>query len=134
KNVWLSTDNGLFMTAPAKTGVINFKLSHNSGEVDVQSIIQTSQKETWIGTGKKAIIFLDSLNRRIPVITPGNGNKQPDIQLKNILHLHQHRKDSRVWAAAGSGYLMVIDPNSKRIISRIQPEQIFGDVIVKMDE
>lgn len=120
KNYWLSTDNGLFMTGPGKSGISNLVFPSNTLVTALQAI---NNNEIWIGTSDKSITYFDSNYRQI--IKP--------IQYKNDLkHLYrytgsllQQRATGHIWATFTQSAIAIIAPLSKNLIYQSPAPAIF---------
>lgn len=126
QNIWLGTDNGLFLTRPAKSGVFNFGIYNPlTGPVSVRSVLQTNTKEIWIAAWGRGIIFLDHLYQRVDV----PAERRAELAARPINVLHQHSRTTYVWAGCENGELLVIDPVTKQVLQKIRPEIFAGAAI-----
>ena len=134
-NLWISTDNGLYVTSPEEEGVYNILFRQQSGqEIMIQTILETQSLENWVGTWNVGLIFFDKFFRKINQPTPQTGDEEKDIFFKRIWDLHQHKSTGYVWAACHAGYVAVIDPSTKKIIHALQPPFFNNETIRHVKE
>lgn len=120
KNYWLSTDNGLFMTGPGKSGISNVVFPTNTHVTALKAI---SNNEIWIGTSDKSITYFDSNYQQIikPIPYPSHV-KHLYRQVGSLL---QQQSGGPIWATFTQSALAIIDPVTKALIHHSPAPAVF---------
>lgn len=120
KNYWLSTDNGLFMTGPGKSGISNLVFPANTHVTALKAI---SNNEIWIGTSDKSITYFDSNYRQIikPISYPSHV-KHLYRWVGSLLH---QQSSGHIWATFTQSALAIIDPVTKTLIHQSPAPAVF---------
>lgn len=117
KNIWISSDKGLFVSYPNANSISNYLFSQ-SKDIYILSLIFNNKNEIWTAAwGSGIIIFDSSLNR----IT------KYDLKLpKYVMSLYRPKNSNWIWAGFADGEIAVIDANTKKILKLLKPK-VFGN-------
>ena len=134
-NLWISTDNGLYVTNPDERGVFNIEFRQLPGqEILVQTVLETESLENWVGTWGRGIIFFDKFFRKIDAKIPQTGNAAKDVFIKRVWDLHQHKSTGHIWVACHAGNLVVMHPETKKALHYLQPAVFYNETIRHIKE
>ena len=130
-NVWLCTDNGLYIL-PQEKKVLNYIFQNrNQGkDIMVNSIVETSNIENWIGTWGNGILAFDEHFTQI------NHDMYEGVPYRQLRNLHlvwdlcRHSETGFIWAGCQNGTLAVFNSNTKKPVAVLEP-QAFGRASVR---
>ena len=121
-NIWLSSANGLYMVNPNLRDVYNLVviegLKHESA---VNALLETRNKENWIGTWGKGVLVYDSMFDKLEGDLYKGIGKENFESYGKVWDLCQHSTTGNIWSASQGGTLAVIDPDTKKVSSWLQP-------------
>ncbi|HET8737980.1 MAG TPA: two-component regulator propeller domain-containing protein [Pricia sp.] len=134
-NIWSSTENGLYVVNPDLRDVYNLMVIDGlKRESAVNALLETQDKENWIGTWGNGLLFYDARFERI------NGNPYTEISKADfesygkVWDLCQHSTSGRIWAASQGGTLAVFDPDTKKALHWLRPPAFKGSTVRQVKE
>ncbi len=122
-NIWLSTNNGLYVVTPEQKTAFNVVLNDlNQGkDLVINSIQETSDMENWIATWENGIIVFDQhfvkMNCDLYKTIQGENLKN----FKKVWDLYQHSESGLIWSGCQNGTMAIFDPQFKRPVALIEP-------------
>lgn len=123
-SLWFCTDNGLFVIGRDQENAYNYIFKDGPNvEILISSIVQTVDREIWIGTWGKGIMVLDSLFIKKEV------NLYKGIQEKEFKMtwaLYQQKANGLIWSGCQNGNIVVFDPQKKEAIHILRPPAMKG--------
>ncbi len=121
-NIWVSTENGLFVVNPNLKDVYNLLVIDGmEKESAVNSLLETQNQENWIGTWGSGLLFYDANFQKMEV-APYSQMKKADFgQYGKIWSLCQHSSSAKIWVASQGGTLAVFDPDTKKALHWLLP-------------
>lgn len=114
QNLWVITDNGVFLFNPSSQLFSSYNLVRTDGkppmEASAISTVQLKNGDIWIGCWGTGIFFYDrNLN---PI--------QPPPSMRELQHgfsvwsMHQHSKSGKLWMGYQGGGFIIYDPATKK--------------------
>ncbi|NNE77938.1 MAG: hypothetical protein HKN31_12805 [Pricia sp.] len=130
-NIWLSTGNGLYMLNPNLKDVHNLVvIEGRKHESAVNALLQANNKENWIGTWGKGLLFYNTNFEKIEG-NPFMGMEKSDFEsYGKIWDLCQHSGTGTIWSASQGGTLAVFDPHTKKALHWLRPP-VFNNSTVR---
>lgn len=126
-SLWFCTDNGLYVIGGDQENAYNYVFENNpNDDILINSILQTDDKENWIGTWGKGILVFDSLFVKKDVDLH-QGIK--DEGLKMIWALHQQQPGGLVWSGCQYGNVLIFDPDTKKAVHILNPPAMKGSSV-----
>ncbi|MCM4172617.1 hypothetical protein DHD32_14085 [Arenibacter sp. TNZ] len=121
-NIWLSTENGLYVINPHQKDIYSLVVINGLGlDSPVNAILETKDKENWIGTWGKGILFYDANFKNLD-INHYQDNGPESLALYNaIWDLQQHSETGYVWSACQGGGLAIFDAKKKKALYWLHP-------------
>ena len=124
KSLWFCTDNGLYVIGQGQENAYNYVFENSpNDEVLINSILQTEEKENWIGTWGNGILVFDSyfVNKNIDLYK-GLSEKK----LKMVWSLCQQEPGGLIWSGCQYGHIVVFDPLTKKVVHKLNPPAMKG--------
>lgn len=113
-NIWIGTDNGLFLFNPDAQKFNNFFLSRPGDEKvqegPVHAVLQTGDGNVLVGTWNLGLFNFDKDMNTLP-LPKGLQAMQKSL---SIWDMHQHTKTKKIWISLQAGGLVVYDPATDR--------------------
>ncbi len=124
---WFCTDNGLYVIGRDQENAYNYIFENGpKDDILINSILQTEEKETWIGTWGKGILILS--NRF--VMQDNNlyqGIKEKEIKM--VWALYQQGPDGFIWSGCRNGNIVVFDSKTKKAVHVLSPPSMKGATV-----
>lgn len=122
-NIWLSTNNGLYVVTPEQKSAFNVVLKNlNQGsDIVINSILETKELENWIGTWENGIIIFDRFFKNPNFNLYNNIQGEGLINYKKVWDLHQHSESWQIWSGCQNGLMAIFDPNTKAPVALLEP-------------
>lgn len=122
-NIWLSTNNGLYVVTPEQKSAFNVVLNElNQGkDIVINSIQETNDLENWIGTWENGILVYDKYFRKTDYDLYSTIQGKNFSNYKQIWDLYQHSKSGLIWSGCQNGTLAIFDPQTKKPIRLLEP-------------
>lgn len=121
-NVWLCTDNGLYILTQEKS-VLNFifQTKNQGKDIMVNSILETQDLQNWLGTWGNGILTFDDHFAPVKHNMYAGVPHQQLQQLYLVWDLCQHSETGYVWSACQGGNLGVFNPKTKKPVAFLDP-------------
>jgi signal transduction histidine kinase/ligand-binding sensor domain-containing protein len=122
-NIWLSTNNGVYVLTPGQTSAFNVALKDlNQGrDIVINSILEIKDSENWIGTWENGIIIFDKEFNKTDVDLYNNIHGENLINYKKVWDLHQHSESGYIWSGCQNGLMAIFDPKTKTPVALLEP-------------
>lgn len=123
-SLWFCTDNGLYVIGRDQENAYNYIFENGANDdILINSLLQTKDKERWIGTWGKGILVFDShfVKQDIDLY---KGIKQKEFKM--IWSLYQPELEGLVWSGCQNGNIAVFDPQSKKAVHILNPAPMRG--------
>ena len=131
-SLWFCTDNGLYIIGRGQENAYNYVFENNTGdEILINSILQTENKENWIGTWGKGILIFDSLFIQKDVNLYKGINVK---ELKMTWDLYQQKSNGLIWCGCQNGIIVVFDPYTKKAVHILRPPAMNGASVRQIAE
>ncbi len=122
-NIWLSTNNGLYVVTSENKMAFNVVLSDlNQGkDIVINSILETKEMENWIGTWENGIIVFDPLfvKTDYDLYSTIRGENLPNY--KKVWDLYQHSETGLIWSGCQNGMMAIFNPKTKKPVNLLEP-------------
>jgi signal transduction histidine kinase/ligand-binding sensor domain-containing protein len=122
-NIWLSTNNGLYVVTPEQESAFNVDLKEmNEGkDIVINSIQETKDFENWIGTWENGILVYDKNFRKTDYDLYKSIQDANLINYKHVWDLYQHSKSGLIWSGCQNGIMTIFDPKTKKPVGLLEP-------------
>lgn len=122
-NIWLSTNNGLYVVTPEQKSAFNVILNElNQGkDIVINSIQETCDLENWIGTWENGILVYDKNFRKTDYDLYKTIQDKNLVNYKQVWDLYQHSKSGLIWSGCQNGTLAIFNPQTKKPFRLIEP-------------
>ncbi len=131
-SLWFCTDNGLYVIGGGQENAYNYVFENDlNDDALIHSILQTEDKENWIGTWGNGILVFDIGFSKLDV-NLYKGLK--DKNLKMIWALCQQKNNGLIWSGCQHGNLVVFDPTTKKAVHVLNPPAMKGESVRQIIE
>lgn len=116
---WFCTDNGLYVIGRDQENAYNYIFENGpKDDILINSILQTEDNETWIGTWGKGILILNN-----QFVMQDNNLYQgiKEKEFKMVWALYQQEPEGFVWSGCRNGKIVVFDPKTKKALHILCP-------------
>ncbi|MBC8767802.1 hypothetical protein H4O18_07355 [Arenibacter sp. BSSL-BM3] len=134
-NIWLSTENGLYVMNPNQKDVYSLVVIDGLGlDSPVNAILETQDKENWIGTWGKGILFYNDKFIKLDANPYVGLGTESIAKYSSIWDLQQHSESGYVWSGCQGGGLAVFDPQKKKGLHWLHPPVFSNSTIRQLKE
>ena len=122
-NIWLSTNNGLYVIIPKQVSAFNVILKDlNQGkDIVINSIQETKDFENWIGTWENGILVYDKNFIKTDYDLYKTIKDKNLINYKHVWDLYEHSKSGLIWSGCHNGTIAIFDPLTKMPVRLLEP-------------
>ena len=134
-NIWLSTENGLYVMNPNQKDVYSLVVIDGLGlDSPVNAILETKEGENWIGTWGKGILFYDDKFMKLEADGYDDRGMESSDLYSSIWDLQQHSGSGNVWSACQGGRLAVFDTQKKKALHWLHPPVFKNSTVRQIKE
>lgn len=126
-NLWLSTNNGLYVIVKDQQSVYNYVFQEdNVQDIIVRAILETKDKENWIGTFGNGILLFNDKFKKI------NTDLYKNVTNRNcqyVYSINQHSLTGLIWVGCRNGFILIFDPILKKVVKELNPLSFRNNVL-----
>lgn len=131
-NIWLCTENGLYVTNASQKNVFNMVLvNHKKGDdVIVNSILETKNLENWVGTWGRGILIFNKHFKKTDFDLYANVAPEKRQSVRMVWNVLEHSPSGNIWSGCQNGFVAVFNPLTRKTVALLQPP-VFEHAIVR---